>query len=43
MMGGIYFGQTYFGGSSGTSGVKRLFRATMRLLNGMRTIQQVRT
>jgi hypothetical protein len=42
VFGGIFFGQTYFGGSGGISGVKHLFRATMRLLNGLRTIQQVR-
>lgn len=43
MWGGLYFGQSYFGGTPGISGVKRFLRATMRLLNGMRTISQVRS
>jgi hypothetical protein len=43
MWGGLYFGQSYFGGAPGLSGVKRLLRATMRLLNGMRTTRQVRS
>lgn len=43
MFGGLYFGQSYFGGSGTISGVKRLLRATMRLLNGTRIMQQIRS
>lgn len=43
MLGGLYLGQSYLGGSPGISGVKRFLRAAMRLLNGMRTIQQIRS
>lgn len=43
MFGGLYFGQSYFGGAPGVSGVKRFLRATMRLINGFRTMQQVRS
>lgn len=43
MFGGLYFGQTYFGGIGGLSGRRRLVRAVVHFLNGMRTMRQVRT
>ena len=41
MLGGLYLGQSYLGGAPGISGVRRFLRATMRLLNGLRTISQI--
>jgi hypothetical protein len=43
MFGSIYFGQVAFGYPGAITGVKRLLRASMRLLNGMRTMRQVRS
>lgn len=43
MLGGLYFGQSYFGGAPGISGVKRFLRATIRLLGGVRTMLQIRS
>jgi hypothetical protein len=43
MLGGLYYGQAVTGGFPGISGVKRILRGVMRLLNGMRTMRRERT